>query len=349
MLFASIVILLFVFVAVLAFVETEKKDGALRWVYVAVGLSMVLICGFKPYGSVADIDNYLSMAEGTWGDDLVEPTFIVIAAVAKGLLGGAYAIFIIYACIGIPLKLWAISRIETYWFYPMLVWLSYFFLLQDLTQVRASLATAWFLVGLVYLLKGHRRAYLLSITCASFFHISSLVLFPLVLLGNGRLTRWWKCVLMAVPMVGFAMGVLHFNFLMAFPIPFVQEKLELYEQLRDAGTMEMDTINIFNLIYLLKMAIFYFLLWKYDVVRACGRETALLLKVFALSLLSFSALSFMPVLAFRISDLFGFVELLLFPCLIYTVRPRWVGKLLLTAFLFIQLTYNIFVTQLIRL
>jgi len=112
------------------------------------------------------------------------------------------------------------------------------------------------------------------------------------------------------------------------------------------ATADMVEVNVWGIVYLAKIAIYYVLLWKEKIIAEKVRGIHLLLKIFAFSLFLYPALAFIPVLAFRTSELFGEVEILLIPCLFYCVRPRPVGKLIVicyaAALLGINLFYNKF-------
>ena len=145
------------------------------------------------------------------------------------------------------------------------------------------------------------------------------------------------------------MAAAKFNFLTTIPIPYVQEKMEIYEAARDAGVMESDEINLFNAVVMVKLLAFYLLLWKYEVVRERGPEISLWLKIQALSIVCYTAFSFLPAISVRTSELYGVVEILLFPALIYIVRPQWAGKLLAICFASGVILLDIFYTHLIKL
>ena len=221
--------------------------------------------------------------------------------------------------------------------------------MHDLTQIRASAAVAFFLFGLYFLTQRRRVAFLLCAGAASVFHISAIILFPLVLLGNAPLSGRWTLCLAIAPMIGYAMAIAKFNFMTTIPIPYIQEKVEIYEAARDAGIMDSDQINIFNAVVMVKLLAFYLLLWKYEVVRERGPEISLWLKIQALSIVCYTAFSFLPALSVRTSELYGVVEILLFPALIYIVRPQWAGKLLAICFASGVILLDIFYTHLIKL
>lgn len=66
----------------------------------------------------------------------------------------------------------------------------------------------------------------------------------------------------------------------------------------------------------------------YDLIKEHNKYLPLMIKLMALSLFSFTALSSLPVLAFRISELYGIVEIILFTNIFYTVQPKLLAKII---------------------
>lgn len=107
----------------------------------------------------------------------------------------------------------------------------------------------------------------------------------------------------------------------SIPIPDIQDKLDMYNSLQGSGIEWMDKINVFNLVFLVKVLIFYIMLWKYDLLKLRNEYFPILLKIYCLSLFVFPAFSFFPVAAFRMSEYYGVVEIIFFPLLIYITKP----------------------------
>ena len=45
------------------------------------------------------------------------------------------------------------------------------------------------------------------------------------------------------------------------------------------------------------------------------------------SIITYYAFTYIPVIGYRLSELYGVVEILLIPAMIYTMRPMYIGKL----------------------
>lgn len=74
-----------------------------------------------------------------------------------------------------------------------------------------------------------------------------------------------------------------------------------------------------------------------------------MVKMESISLFSFSALSSLPVLSFRVSELFGIVEIVLFANIFYTIRSCWLSKIVVLGIGFVLLSITIFYNKLIQI
>ena len=73
----------------------------------------------------------------------------------------------------------------------------------------------------------------------------------------------------------------------------------------------------------------------------------LLLKITAYSMACFFALSSISVVAGRLHELLGIVELALFPCICYTIRPQYYGKIVVCAIGAIEMVFTLFIWELL--
>lgn len=347
MVFVVLLVLLFFALASISLFD-EDKDKSVIAIYVAVSVVMTLLAAFKPIGIDADSFNYLSHYYGTTDVD-VEFTCLIICNIARNLFQSPQFIFIIYALLAIPIMSYGTARITNLWFISLLVWLSNYFILQNLTQIRAAVVAGIFIYALYYLQRGERLRYLLLIALSCCFHISAILLIFLVFLGNKPLGRWWKILLAIVPMLGYIMALLKIDLVLFVPIPYVQERIEIYEEARDLAQSVMDEINIFNAVYLIRIVMFYLLLWKSEIIAQHVKNFPLLIKIYCFSIVCYTVFSFLPVMAFRTSELLGLVEIILVPYIAYAVKPLSVGKALVTCYAAGLLLLNIFYNHLLEI
>lgn len=334
---------LFMVLATLSFFD-EKKDKYVFVIYVLAAVAMFLLAGFKPIGVDRDSLLYLSYYNGLSTTD-VEPSFGVIAAIARNLFGTPQFVFIIYALLSVSTRAYGITRLTDLWLISLLVWLSNLYLIQDLTQIRAAVSMGLFMCGLFYLQNSRRWVYLFFILLALIFHYSALFFFFLVFLGNKPLNRVWRTVLIVLPAIGFIMAAVKFDPIMNIPIPYIQDRIKIYVSTRDTLNAQMGEINVFNPIYLLKVVFYYLLLWKEKVISQRVTNFPLLIKIFAISIITFTLFSGIPAFAYRINELYGVVEIIVIPYLVYAIRPVVWGKIMVVGYclvtlIFYRLIYN---------
>lgn len=87
----------------------------------------------------------------------------------------------------------------------------------------------------------------------------------------------------------------------------------------------------------------------YDLIKDHNFYFPIMIKMMGLSIFSFAALSSLPVLAFRVSELYGIVEIVLFTNIYYTIKPEWVSRCIV---MFIGITLfciNVFYNKLLQI
>lgn len=310
----------------LAFFEDEDIQGK-SWLFYLVVMILTLCVAFRPEGIDKDYMSYLGYYENPNSGMalLTEPTYKLICSIAR-LFGLPTLIFVIYAFLAVPLKAYSIIRLSPFWYLSILVWFTHLYIVQDMTQIRVAVASALYLFSLPFLAEGKRIKFLLIVVVAILFHYSSLFLLPIVFLDNNPLNWFKKTFLFVVPLVFYFTSIISIELLYLIPIPFIQEKIVVYEEMRDYSGMFAE-LNTFNIMALFRLFTYYLLMWKYEVVAANYKYTPLLLKIFCYSICIYSGLSFFPVFAVRAQELIGTIDFIAIPLLVFTMRPVWFGRI----------------------
>jgi hypothetical protein len=82
----------------------------------------------------------------------IEPTFYLFSIIARSIFDNVIFLFIIYAFLGVFIKIYAISKLsKELYLFSFLVYFSNFFLLHEMTQIRAGVAAAFILISLLYI------------------------------------------------------------------------------------------------------------------------------------------------------------------------------------------------------
>lgn len=323
--FVFVVFCILLCVASFSFLEDETKKTEIT-IYAFVVLLLTLLAGFRPVGIDKDsLQYYGYYVNGT--NDFVEYSFIIISDVSKFLFSDVRGVFVLYALFAIPLKCFVFTKLSNDYFLLIAVYISNFYVLHDLTQIRTGVAVAFVFYGFYFLINDKKWLFLILTLIASLFHYSAFIAFILIFLKNKELSLTYRIVLAALPIITFACGMLNIDIITLLPIEYLQERLEVYEELRDKGVAGDEELNLLNAAILLKLTVYYFLLWKYDIVKERCKYLPIILKIFALSYLCFGLFSFLAVLASRVSEFYCFVEILMVPLIIYAFEPKWVGRL----------------------
>ena len=304
-----------------------------------LGLILILIAGFRSEEVVRDYVNYV-----TYFHDqeflVVEPAFVVISKIIYLLLG-PYPIylFVLFAILGVSFKLIAIKQLTELWFLSLVIYLSNFFILHEMTQIRAGVASAFLLLCVKPIYDRDLKKFLLFAGLGFSFHYSAIVILPLWFLG---IKTRKKVLLFSLP-IGYLIYFSGINLITTIPISVVQNKISMYQKLMELGDEESILINVFNLVFLARIAIFYFLLSKYELILFYNKYVPILMKIYCISLMSYLVLAFLPPIATRINELFAVVHIVLIPLIYYAFKPAWFSKSIVifigVCFLLINLFY----------
>lgn len=325
-----VILLLAILLIVVAFsfIEEDAEDYKI-YVYSFVGLMLILYAGCKAVGFDNDSENY-EMYFLHYDDPMlsitVEYSFLLLAQLFNTFTSDVHVMFFFYSGIGIFLKMFAIKRLSNLWFLPMIVYLGNYYILHDLTQIRAAIVSGIFLLTLIPLAEGRKKVAAALILVGCIFHYSTIALFPALLLSNDEMTGRERIAWASLVPIGFVIYFLHISIFTQIPIPYIGDKIELYQELSEKGIMG-DEINVFNAVYLVTCLTYLYILFFYDVVKEHNKYLPLMLKCSGISVFAFTAFSSLPVVAFRVCELYGIVQIIIFSNIYYTIKPGWLGKL----------------------
>ena len=344
--FVAILTFLLLLTAAFSFLVDERP--MVRWVvFTTLVVVLTLMAGLRPIGIDKDSWQYYAYYLGKF-DDMVEYSFILISDIVRVAFGDVRGVFFIYALIAIPLKCYVFTKLSNEIFLLLGVYMSNFLILHDMTQIRVGAAMAFIFLGFYYLTQGRRWPCFFLILIATAFHVSAVLMLAILIFRNVELRSWHRIVLALIPFLALTSVFFDVNVSTLIPIEFIQSKLEVYEDLKEKGLVEAEKINIFNAAIMLKIAVYYFLLWKYDVVKQYCPYLTLLLKIFALSYVCLGVFNFLAVLACRINELFGFVDTLMVPLIIHAISPKYVARVLLLIYMVGIFLLNVMYAELLK-
>jgi hypothetical protein len=290
-----------------------------------IGLLLVVFAGIRGAAVDRDYNNYVSYFElaSPFRDYLTgaasfinEPAANIIASVVKDWFGGSSVIFfIIFAILGITIKIHALSKLSEFLSFSVLIYFTNYFFLHDMTQIRAAVSIAFFLLSLDSIYRKKLGSFLLFVFMGALFHYSILVTIPLYFLNVQKLNRaFYALLLIGITVLGWA----HVNIFNTVFVPIVSRVSPRFA----AYTKLILAADLYNPLYIIRVAICLFLIWKAELLAPRNKYFIILLKINIISLCLFSLFSSVGAVAYRLREFLGVVEVILLPMIPYAIKER---------------------------
>ncbi|MDQ1095137.1 MULTISPECIES: EpsG family protein [Chryseobacterium] len=343
------ILLLFILFALVSifYIFDPKNEIINITILCLLALVLIFVAGLRD----KNIDNDYYVYFYKWRvSDLksdVEYSFIIIKHFIKNYLRLNFTYLLLtYAILGVSAKFYGIKKLSPFLYGSILIYLSHYYILHEITQIRIGVATGFLLIGCFYMYNKNYFMFLFFMLFAIFFHQSSSMALFLILVGNTK--RNLKPYLFLVP-VGYLLYFSNTYFNVSIPIPYFQDKIDTYKEATEAGFIKDSEVNVFNILFLLRIAVLYLLIYFQERVGSHLPSFYFFIKMYAISLFTFLFFSDIPVFAFRIQELFGVAEIILFPSIIFIFaeRFRWIGKLIIWCLALVLLLIDIYYVKLI--
>lgn len=294
--------------------------------FLLVFVLLFSIAGFRPVGIDRDSGTYAVAIQSfiiTHNYDYIriEPSFYLIVNVSKFLFNDAVrGVFILYALLGVSLTLYAIKKNSSFPLLSLIVYFCFFFVLHEMTQIRAGVAAAIFLLAIPDIVNRNWKSYLIKTALATLFHYTAIIMLFIYLINSKNNKQLFYLFL---PLIGILLAITNFGkyFLMSmisFLPEFLSYKINLYLTMHEAGMY--TEINVFNLYYSSLLIIYYFAIININKFKK--EINVLQIKILGWMLFAFYFFYFLPVFAFRISEFLGLVLIFILPDLISIVREK---------------------------
>ena len=317
-----------------------------------IALVLVFIAGFRKIGLDRDSITYSQfIISASFNDSLslfkMEPFFCLIVEASKLLFSDPVrGTFVIFAILGVSLKLYAIKKISPFPVLSVLVYICFYFILHEMTQIRVGVATAIFLIAIPDIVNKNVRGFLLKTALATMFHYSSIIMVPLYFLNPKRHNQIFYTLL---PCLGILLSVTSIpSLLFSSVVPllpgFIGYKINLYLNLIQMG--KIDEIDMYNKYYLSLLGLYFFAIVNINKFK--HPLNIIVIKIFCWMVFLIYFFSFMPVLFIRLSEFYGVVLLLLLPSLIIIVREKLLTSVLVVYYSLLMLVNYLFVQRLLN-
>ena len=336
--------ILYALYCLLALLEEYIPTNQKKIIYWGTCALLIIMAGTREVGLDPDSENYEYTFFNPYSDnalDTMEFTYIIIAQAFNSITDDVHYLFLVYALLGVGLKFVAFRKYSGSWLLMVFMYISFYYGLHETCQIRAGVLSACMLMAVPCIADGKRWMALLWIIIGSCFHMSGIILLPLLFLGNKPLGRKWKMTLALSVLFSFAFAGLNLGLDFASEIPYIGNKIDVYREIEEKGTMGMASLNIFGPLHLMMVMIFYYLLYYADVLTEKSRYFPIMLKILAAALVSYAVFSFIPVIGERMGSMYRAIIIVLIPTVIYTLQPKWCGFIILLLITFILINFSL--------
>ena len=338
---------IFFITLLLAFYEDYLKDTQKFVLLCLYAFVFIFLATTKDVDSTADAANYEDMFnhnDNPLQELYTEPSFTYLSRIVQFAGGEVGVLFFIYAIITIPGKIYALSKMTSFIFSAMLIYVPIYFEVHDMIQIRAAAAATFLFLSILLIVERRRAWAFLLMVIAILFHYSSIAFLPFILIGNMKLNSYFRIAIAFLVPIGFVMYFLKLDLISLIPMFLTEGKLDYYKEAADIGLFEL-TPPYLNPFFLAKCIILYLFLYYYDFIVESNKFAPILINVFAASILFLLSMSTISVLASRVSDLYGIVDCVIFSYCIYLVSPRYITRIAIAIVGLYMLVHNMFFTE----
>jgi len=311
--------------------------------YINFFFSFVLVCtlicaaGFRTGGF-----DYVNYKNGFEWNSFREPVF-------KGLVTFLHTIHAPFQCflliaatvtVLITYSYLLKSGNEIYWL-SLLIFVSNYYIQHDYIQLRIGLACSIFLFQLYYLCKGNKKRAFLLWALACCCHFSMVIAGISFFVSNKRIKKIENYLMVIIFSFCFLLGLKGLTVVsLAEYIPGISFYYKLYMAAIENG--EGSVIKVYNPLYLTRYVVFFFCLLKRNVLEKRNPNIYYYLRLYSCGIFVFLLFTGIPTFAFRGSEIFFIIELIMFPSISFIFKNKNVGNIAVVLLALIFFGINVF-------
>lgn len=338
------VCVLYALYGILIFIEDRIPVNHRNIIYWTTCALLVIMAATREVGIDPDSEEYETLFFNQYSDSVqesIEFTYLFLAQLFNKFTDDVHSIFLVYALLGVILKFVAFRRYSESWLLMVFVYISFYYELHETCQIRAGVLSGCMLLAIPFIAESKRWIALLILILGTCFHLSGLMLLPLLFFGNKPLGTVWKIVLALSIPLSYVCAGLNLGLEFASEIPYIGNKIAIYHEIEEKGKVVVSSLNIFGPLHILVVLIFYYLLFYADVLTEKSRYFPLMLKILATALVSYAVFSFIPAMGERMGSMYRTIIVVLLPTIIYTIQPKWCGIILLILITLILINFSL--------
>lgn len=333
------IVLIFCAISLLSLFPFERVKNMRKIeniLFILTSVFLIFFAAFRDPSSDRDYEAYFDWFK--YENEHVEFTYHYLSSFVNNYLNHNFLpLLFFYAAVSIGIKFFCIKLYSKYLFSSVVAYIGYLYCLQDLTQIRAGMATAFIFLSFKYVYERKFVPFLVCYLLAVSFHYSSFFAIFFYFINPRKI----KPVYLIFSIIASYVVIIFLKNPIAIisdylPV-FIKKKTEAYEY--EMGSK----LNIFNAWQLLRCVVAVILMIFAKKINAKNQYFILFIKLYTIAICSFIILSVNPVFASRISDLMFISDLIVFTGFIYLVKNEFLGRLvcviLSALFLYLNLSY----------
>ncbi len=326
-------IVLFLTSMSLSFVEERLMNRDKIVIYIILGVAMILIAGLRAVGATPDTITYEGMYYAKDNNVtilLTEPSFNFIRNILHSFSLDVNALFLTYAALSIPLHLTAFWKISKLPFLTLTIYISYYYMMHDMVQMRCAVASGLFLWAIYCYVNNRKWLTALFIAIGILFHYSAAAGFVIFLLSD-KMTKWHKMALYTLVPIGIVVYFAHIDISSFIPDELGGAKLARYRELNEKGLDDLQEGWKFetNILIWMNIVLYYASIYYHDFLKEHFKYTTIAIKLQAVGFcFLFFVYALSKVIANRMNDYFSVASILLWTASFYAFYPKFVSRVI---------------------
>lgn len=319
-------------------------------IYFLFFILLFLISGFREVGIDLDSVNYSIyinkfIQDGWVNLSHIEPSFFIITYISNLTFSNpVLGTFLIYSFLGLGLKFYSIYKYSLIPILSIIIYISLYFILHEMTQIRVGVASGIFLYSIKDIKTKNFSRYFIKFLIAFAFHYTSIIMIPLYFLTSDKINI--KNYLF-LPLYGVLISfTTEFLVEILFYISNLLPELISYKLIKYLTLFNQNSGNGMNYfgLYSTTLLIFYYI-FILNIPKFKSEYDITFLKLFGWMLFVLYSFINIPIFASRGSQFIGVILIILIPNSILIFKQKKIPIFITIIFAILMLYNYIFIQQ----
>lgn len=276
-----------------------------RYLLFVVTALLIFAAVVKP-PTMADYSSYVRLFQGLDQNERMEPAFTFIVKIIERFWGDYFILFLVFSLISITIRVYSLYKYSPVVWGSIVVYLSNIYILHDLIQIRAAVASALLYLVVYFSYKRKLWLFVITVIVSLSFHYSSIIYILIWFISHNNNPQ--KYILLVA--LSYFLHLVHLNLgsLISY-IPFIS----ISSLLTSYAGREGDGINVFNLIQLSRLVLAFLFFFNLRKIQKEKNWYVLFLKIYIIGLCFLPLFSSIPGASLRLMELFVSCETIVIP------------------------------------